>query len=384
MLKLSRHAADQTATHVVGHPSAPIGMGEHARSVYRALREAGDRPKLIDIYGPIEGHDRNLVATYAHDLSPMLGRGVNIFCINADEVEQAFGVLKDRNLKAAGSHNVIYPAWELERYPKEWGEILDQFDEVWAPSKFIAQSLSRATTRSVVHMPLACEVNERGLFSRKYFGIPDSAYCFFFAFDFLSYIERKNPLAVLQAFEQAVTERPSADTRLIIKVNNTHRKPEEFAKFREQFKAYRDKVVLVGDVLSDLEMKALMWLIDCFVSLHRSEGFGRGMSEAMHLGKPVIATAYSGNMDFCTADTALLTPYELIDVRPGEYPHWQGQVWADPDVRTAALHMVTLLDDRSVGESLGRRARAHLMAHFSFLRRGRAYLERCTELLAAR
>ena len=355
-------------------------MGEHARSVFRALREAGGEAMLVDIYGPAEDCDRQLVSTYSDFLSPTLGGGVNLFCINGDEVELAFSVLKNRNLQAKGSKNVIYPAWELSKYPDEWAKILDRFDEVWSPSGFIAEALKSATSSPVVHMPLACEVGTRGLYSRRHFGIPDSAYTFFFAFDFLSYMERKNPLAVLEAFEQAIEQRPTADIRLVLKLNNADRKPDAFRQFKQLYKPFRDRVVLIQNQLTDLEMKALMWNCDCFVSLHRSEGFGRGMSEAMALGKPVIATAYSGNLDFCDDQTAFLIPYELEPVGPGEYPHWQDQVWASADTAAAAEAMVRLIDDPMVGVEKGRHARARMLRDFSYLKRGADYLQRAEEL----
>jgi glycosyltransferase involved in cell wall biosynthesis len=367
--------------HVVGHPSAPIGMGEHSRSVYRALHEAGEDCRLVDIYGPAAGADQQLIATYSQDLSSTLGDCVNIFCINGDEVNQAFSVLKDRNLHVPGSKNVIYPAWELERYPDEWAKIIDCFDEVWAPSLFIAQCLEKSVSIPVVHMPLACEIGTRALVSRRYFGIPESSYSFFFAFDFLSYVERKNPYAVLDAFQKLVNARPNADVNLVIKINNSMARLDQWALFSNHIEAYRDRVTIIDRTLSDLEMKALLWNIDCFVSLHRSEGFGRGMSEAMVLGKPVIATAYSGNMDFCRRETAFLVPYELTDVRPGEYPYWQGQKWADANTDAAAQTMIGLADTPDTGVKMGMAARAVMAAEFSFLARGLDYAAQAQRLL---
>jgi glycosyltransferase involved in cell wall biosynthesis len=357
-------------------------MGEHARSVFKALRAAGASARLVDIYGPEPGADRQLVNSYDEYLSRTLGHGINIFCINADEVAQAFSVMQHRNLRAAGSCNIIYPAWELSRFPDEWGRVLDAFDEVWAPSRFIADAVQPATRSPVLHMPLACEIGERALLSRRHFGLPDNAYCFLFAFDFLSYVERKNPYAVLSAFEQVIEQRPAADVRLVIKLNNTHRKPEDFSRFKEFFYHYKDRVVLINGTLTDLEMKALVWLCDCFVSLHRSEGFGRGISEAMTLGKPTLATAYSGNLDFCNDDTCFLVTCEMVPVGPGEYPHWQNQVWAAADTTEAAQAMVALIDDPALGWRKGSAARNNMKVHFSFLARGLAYARRCDELKA--
>jgi glycosyltransferase involved in cell wall biosynthesis len=299
---------------LVGHPSAPIGMGEHVRSVYKAFVEAGEIPSIVDIYGPTEEADQQLISTYRHALSDNLSDSLNIFCINGDEVELAFSVLAERNLLKDGSRNVIYPAWELENYPDEWAAILDRFDEVWAPSLFIAQSIEKSVNVPVIHMPLACEIGKRALLSRRSFGIRESAYCFFSSFDFRSYIERKNPFAALESFALMLDKYPKADANLVVKVNNSKAKPERMKQFLEYLDPFKDRVTLLDQTFSDLEMKSLMGHIDCYVSLHRSEGFGRGMSEAMALAKPVLATAYSGNMDFCNEETAYLVPYNLISV----------------------------------------------------------------------
>lgn len=366
--------------HVIGHPTAPIGMGEHVRSVFRALREAGEQALIVDIYGPAANVDTELLQAYAPFTTSFLSDEINVFCINADEVEQAFEVLAKRNLKREGSYNIIYPAWELAEFPDEWIQYLERFDEIWAPSHFILDAIEPKTDTPVVHMPLACEIGARGLYSRRHFRIPESSYCFLFAFDFLSYVERKNPEAVIEAFKLACDQRPEADVRLVLKLNNVDRKPEAYERFKSSFSAYRDRVVLLENTLSDPEMKALMWSIDCFVSLHRSEGWGRGISEAMVLGKATIATRYSGNMDFCTDETTFLVPYELVHVRPGEYPFWDGQKWASADMAAAADFMVRLIDDPQAGEAMGKRARAHMARYFRFLPRGLAYARRVDEI----
>jgi glycosyltransferase involved in cell wall biosynthesis len=108
--------------------------------------------------------------------------------------------------------------------------------------------------------------------------------------------------------------------------------------------------------MEDNDIKNLIRCWDCFVSLHRSEGFGRGLSEAMYLGKPVIATAYSGNMDFMTLENSLPVNYQLVNVPNGAYPFGEGQVWAEPDLEDAVNHMLRLIDDSSLGRGMGQRA----------------------------
>jgi glycosyltransferase involved in cell wall biosynthesis len=365
---------------LVGHPFAPIGMGEHVRSVWRALHEAGVDAGIVDIYGMQRDPDPELVGEFAPHVTENLGDGVNVFCINGDEVDQTLGHLVHRNPMAQHSRNVIYPAWELERYPEPWARELMRFDEVWAPSRFIRDAIAKAVGTPVLHMPLACEVRRRALRSRRHFGIRESAYVFLFAFDFLSYVERKNPFAAIEAFTRFLKGRPYADVSLVIKTNNAEHRPEMKARFDAAIEPLRDHVTVIDGTLSELDMKALLWLCDCFLSLHRSEGFGRGLTEAMALGKPVIATAYSGNMDFCTDETAFLVPFELVPVREGDYPHWEGQHWADADVAVAAQLMKQLVDDPALGRAKGAKARERLIANFSYLAIGQTYAERLEQI----
>ena len=151
---------------LVGHPFAPIGMGEHIRCAVRAFRRAGVLPKVLDIYAMNEPEKATL-AEMGPLLTRELGR-VNIFHINGDEVEQALSHVPLRE----DTYNIIYPAWELSRYPEEWAGQLERFDEVWAPSRFILESIASGVRRPVVYMPLACEVVLSSFLGRRYFGIP--------------------------------------------------------------------------------------------------------------------------------------------------------------------------------------------------------------------
>lgn len=358
---------------VVGHPLAPIGMGEHARSVFRALMAAQQTATFVDIYGPPEKRDADLAREFARFTTSKLGDGVNLFCINGDEVEQALRMLGPRG--AGRGYNIIYPAWELERYPEEWAHQLDRFDEIWAPSAFIRDSIAKAAAKPVIHMPLACEVRGAALRSRPYFGIPESPYAFLFFFDFLSYLERKNPFAVIRAFQEVLEREPWPDVALVVKTNNGDRRLDAYERFQQEIEPYKDRVIIIDRTLSDADMKSLISLCDCFISLHRSEGFGRGMSEAMYLGKPVIATAYSGNMDFCNDETALLVDYDLVSVAPDEYPHWEGQFWADPDAGQAAAFMIKLVEHEGWGRMIGRRAQKEIYQNFSYRACGLRYME---------
>lgn len=357
---------------LVGHPYAPIGMGEHVRCTYRALQSVGIRATLTDIY--------KLVQPDADELTEFSGAcadhpsDINVFHINGDEVEQALAHLSHH--QPWNGYNIIYPAWELARYPEEWATQLDRFDEIWAPSRFIQEALVSVCTQPVVHMPLACEVMLSSFLSRRYFGIPESEYVFLFFFDVRSYSQRKNPQAVVEAFRRLLSLRPYARTRLVLKVNGAELAPQSMEQLREDLDDVINHITFLHRMMTDNEVKNLVRCCDCFVSLHRSEGYGRGIAEAMYLGKPVIATAYSGNMDFMTSDTSLEVGYHLVPVGEGEYPHWQDQVWANADVDQATKHMITLIDDPSFGLELGRRASVHIRNGFGYRTSGLRYRQR--------
>ena len=359
---------------VVGHPYAPIGMGEHARSVFRACQTARLKTTMVDIYKMYDQPDISFQKGISAHYSELIGDGVNIFCINGDEVENSLKALEKRG--AGRGYNIIYPAWELAKYPKEWAEQLDRFDEIWAPSQFIKDSIEPVVNKPVVHMPLACEVSDITNCTRRYFGIPESSYAFLFAFDFLSYRERKNPEAVIDAFRIFCERNPNEDAVLVIKTNNGEKKKDAYESFLNKIGKIKYQVVVINETLSDADMKALLYLCDCFVSMHRSEGFGRGLAEAMYLGKPVIATGYSGNMDFCDGNTSFILEYELIPVNPGEYPFWQDQEWANASVEHCCDLMEKLVKEPDIGRLKGALGRAKIYSDLSYQAIGLRYLDR--------
>jgi len=369
---MSAPAAADADLCLVGHPYAPIGMGEHVRLTFRAMRAAGMRPGIADIYGLIERD-----ALQAEEFGPFVrtsfGR-LNVFHINGDEVVQSLAHTAAR--QQAGSYNVVYPAWELARYPEEWARQLERFDEVWAPSRFIRDSIAASVSRPVHHMPLACEVLLSSFLGRRYFGIGENSYAFLFFYDLRSYEVRKNPAGVIEAFRRLRKLRPGAEATLVIKVNGAVESPQAFEQVQQSAADLGDRIVFLKQTMTDNEVKNLVRCCDGFVSLHRSEGFGRGMAEAMYLGRPVIATGYSGNMDFCDGETALLVRFELVPVREGEYPHAAGQEWAAPDPGHAAELMARLIDDPGGGRELGRKAAIRMRKGFGLRAAGDRFRRR--------
>lgn len=363
---------------LVGHPFAPIGMGEHLRATFRALRSVGADVWVRDVWGMPGTKDFQGVDDIRGRLVERLDSDVTVFTLNGDEREPAFRRL-GQDLAGAG-YKIDYPAWELSRYPEVWARELEHYDEVWAASSYSGAAFRECVRRPVNVLPLPCHPVISRPYSRRHFGISETAYVFVFFFDLTSHIERKNPFALLDAMGRVRAARPFAEFQVVLKLGNPSADPAAGARFKAALEPHCRHALLIDGVLDGDEVKSLVRLGDAFVSLHRAEGFGFGPGEAMYFGKPVVATAFSGNMEYMTPETAMLVDYKLISVQEGQYPHAAGQVWADPDVEQAAAHMVRLLDDPDAGRALGARASAHVRTHFSRRSCGLRYAARLAEL----
>jgi glycosyltransferase involved in cell wall biosynthesis len=333
-----------TLVTVLGHPYANIGRGYDARLTFKAIKKAGIKTGLYDIYKylqPNEEHKRDLVKFITNKLDTP----IQVFTLNGDEVKPCFDFLG--NALSKDSYKIVYPQWELEKYPKEWAESLELFDEIWAPSKFVQQSIQKSVSKEVYYIPLT--IGEKLLpyaYGRRFFGLPESDFLFLLAFDFTSYLTRKNPWDVIDAFKRFIKGKEFSNAKLVLKFNNSKAKPELVQKLNEEIEPIKDYIIIVDKIMSDIETKSLIRNCDCYLSLHRSEGWGRSQAEAMVMKIPVIATDYSGNTEFMTADNSFPVKYELIPVNEGEYPFAEGQVWAQPDVDHAVTQMENVYFER--------------------------------------
>lgn len=371
---------------LIGHPYAVLGRAEDIRTGALACETAQIPMHLHNLNGTYDAHLHSMHADFPlfDRMSNTPEHCANLFYLNADEMTRAYELLG--NGFFAGRYNIGCFAWELSKFPEPWQRSFEHLQEVWAPTEFIRQALEPATQLPVIHMPFAIEPGDTGPLRRTDLGLPDDKFVFLFFFDFRSYVSRKNPHAVLEAFFQAFPQGGKEPVHLVIKVNGIENKQEEFAAFLQDERMRDTRIQIMSTSLDDRGIKRLVAACDCFVSLHRSEGFGRGLAEAMYYGKPVIATAYSGNMDFMRADTSCLVGYKLIPLQENDYPFWQGQVWADADVAQAAWYMRKLVEDPVWASTIGAAAEHYIKAHHSYRAVGlcqRKRLERIGVIKAA-
>ena len=365
---------------LIGYPRAELGMGEHVRMSAAAMCEAGVPIALHDVGRVIlaRSEDRR----FEHLISSSPRNRANIWHVNADQIPDIRTSSGDSLFN--GRINIAYPAWELSNFPDPWVGVLDQFNEVWAPSRFIQDSLGRKLSRPVLHMPLAVElVAGSEHVTRTDLELPSDRFLYLFHFDFASFATRKNPEGALQAFFRAfpTPSVASGAPHLVIKALSADRYRDELERLGRQVGS-RPDVTIVTRTMSSVETHGLVRSADALISLHRSEGFGRGPAEAMAAGKPVIATGYSGNLDFMTAANSLLVGFHLVPVPEAAYPYSDGQYWAEPDLDEAARWISCLHAEPETARALGAAAAQHMQIHHSAMAIGQRYRARLRELAA--
>jgi glycosyltransferase involved in cell wall biosynthesis len=278
----------------------------------------------------------------------------SLICVNADltaSVAVTVPELFDR------SYRIGMWYWEVEDFPASQHGGFAAVDEVWVATDFVRRAIephSPVPVRTVTP-PLPQRGPEPTL-TREDLGLPNRP-TFLFVFDFLSTAERKNPLGLIDAFAEAFA--PGEGPVLVIKSINADQRPSEAERLRLRAASVPD-VLLMEDYLDAAERDALVALCDCYVSLHRSEGLGLTMAEAMAWGKPVIATGYSGNLQFMTEQNSYLVPWQPTQIPAGAEPYPAGGVWAEPDLHAAAALMRSVIDEPERAATRGARAAADI------------------------
>jgi 2-polyprenyl-3-methyl-5-hydroxy-6-metoxy-1,4-benzoquinol methylase/glycosyltransferase involved in cell wall biosynthesis len=332
---------------VSGHLRSEKGIGEGGRSTIRSLMEAGIPTALIDFSDSTSLNIEAKFTTFSDD-NPY---AINLLHTNPDGLPEFIKWKTEKYLQ--GHYNIGYWAWELSSFPRVWAPSFSLLDEVWVPSAFVLGSVSQVSPVPVLTIPHSLpELAISRDPSRSVFGLPKDKFLFLFMFDFMSIMERKNPLGLINAFKKAFKPRDNA--MLVLKFSHAESYPVEWQALQQATKSPNIKVI--HGVLSRTEINSLTNLCDCYVSLHRSEGFGLTLAEAMSLAKPVIATGYSGNMDFMTATNSFLVNHRLVTLDQDYPPYQKGSVWADPDQHHAAHLMRLVYEKRKIAREIGRQA----------------------------
>lgn len=340
---------DPWGVNVAGYLRSELGVGEAARMAITALQAAG--VPVLPVHGAFVPRSRQ-AHDYAASDTDSARFPVNLVCVNADMlpsfVEEAGSTF------FADRHTIGMWFWEVSEFPERWHGSFGYLDELWVASSHVADALSPVSPIPVIKTRLPVTLPDFPPLGREALGLPDG-FVFLKMFDFDSVFARKNPLGTVHAFRRAFPTPGTAS--LVLKSINSEHHPSELETLLAAAAEHPD-IHVVDRYVSVAEKNAMIASCDCFVSLHRAEGFGIGPAEAMWLGKPVIATAYGGTLDFMTGANSFLVDKAIVEIGPSNDPYPARSVWAEPDEEHAASLMRLVVEDG--GE---RRRRAERAAH---------------------
>ncbi len=363
----------QIGINVFGFLLAGLGLGEAARSTVRGAAAVGLPYSTYDISVPTHPKDPFTSSEITEDNS----RAINVFHLNPS----ALATLLDPQVKKAylsAGYNIAFWFWETTELPDYWVAASELFDEIWVGSSFCESVVRAKVSKPVTRIPLnVASVVPDPECGKKELEIPERGFLFLTMMDFFSRTERKNPFGAVEAFQKAFGSKDK-DVFLIVKLINSGASRASTRLF--ELARENDHIIIVDKFLSRSQLYSLINFSDCLISLHRAEGFGLPIAEAMSLGKPVIATGWSANMDFMTTANSFPISYNMITLDKYAYPYPLGTVWADPNIDETADIMKKLVDDRELCREVGQKAREDIHTKFNAVATGQKILERLGQI----
>jgi glycosyltransferase involved in cell wall biosynthesis len=370
----------EIGVNVAGYFRTESGVGEAGRGQVMALNAAGIPTRLVDfsMHAPSRDGDTTLTA-----FESAQEQAINLVCVNADQVPEF--VKESGPSFFAGRYNIGSWWWELPEFPDVWKSSFEPFDEIWVGTQFIASAVASKSPIPVVLIPPVVNVGAVRAGRKRDFDLRDDETVFLFVYDYRSVFERKNPLGAIDAFRLAFPN-PAEPVRLVLKSVNADADPAALARVTAAAEGDA-RITLMDGYLTRRQKNELLAACDAYVSLHRSEGFGYTLAEAMALGKPVIATNWSGPADFLTTSNSFPVGYEIVELSDDHGPYSIGQRWADPDLDEAAHAMRAIVLRPQDAARLGQRGRVDILNRYApvaVAKAAAARVERIADRLDAR
>ena len=336
---------NQIQVRILGFFGQTFGLAEAARRTFSSLEKTVFLVKATQI--PYSGKHHGLDNMVKADKKiPTNHDEIRIFHFNGDHFDKLISEWGKSILDC--KYKIGFWHWELPEFPDDYLHWFDMVDEIWVPSRFVFDAIAPKSPKPVQIIPLALDdtILKPPPPDREKFNIPKDKIVFLITFDFYSSMERKNPLAGIRAFSKLMDDKQYKDhAHLVVKVSNPHADLKGSKLLREALdKIDYKKVTFVDQVLHRQDMVQLIHSCDSLVSLHRSEGFGLHIAEAMAMGKAVIATNWGGNTDFIDSNNSFPVDYNLVKLKENYGPYRKGEVWAEPSKSSATKLMSSVVD----------------------------------------
>ena len=352
-----------------GFLSTPSGLGSVARGFVQALTTQSIPYNPIDV-PPWKG------GVEIRQLPAFDPFRINLIQQNADAFDRFLRAYGPQLLN--GAYNIGYWLWELPSARSDWHHLYQYVDEIWVASEFCRTAFQACTTLPVKCIPPVVDnLDVKAVLGREHFNLPPNVFVFCYIFDVSSYLDRKNPFALIEAFQREFKDSPGV--LLYLKLSNAHHDSGRVRQLEEAAHGARN-IRIVSGLFSEEEIVSLHNAVDCMVSPHRSEGFGFNLAEAMYFGKPVIATRYSSNLDFMNDENGYLIDCKLIPVQQTAGPYLKGSVWADPSSEHLSALLRRVLDNPDERARKGRLAAQQIRRDFSAAAIGRRIANRFEEI----
>ncbi len=355
MLDIRREQFQRTkyrdGINLIGNIKADTGLGQSCRLIAAELEEAR-LPYSVYQYNQI-GIMSNANIQFKSKITKELPYNINLIHINPHELGMAF--LQLDNSVWNKRYSIGFWLWELEEFPDEWIPCFRLLDEIWTPSEFISKSIRKKTELPVVTVPYHVSVPIGSKYSRSDFSLPEDEFLFMMMYDRTSVTERKNPGAVIEAYKMAFKQKEK--TGLVIKINNCT--DEEIETLKASLGNCLN-VYFITEILNRDQVSSLIQCVDVVVSLHRAEGFGLVLAEAMLLGTPTIATNWSSNTEFMTKETSCLVEYKLVNLKEDIGLFKRGNRWAEPNMEQAAIYMRKLYENPEYYHMMAKQAKDYV------------------------
>lgn len=344
---------------IVGYPQGAFGIAEDARSLKKVFDALGfDSKYLLPTFREIIAYQK-----IDEDSTAVMNPGaLNLFAVSPMDM-MSLALSKNSNFIDDAGFSIGAWPWELPYWPKEFGEITNFVDEIWAQSEYVEKAFNSLGKVKVRKMPMLVSTQKPTARVRTKFNIPEGNFVFYTVIDGNSWVTRKNPAACIKAFKKAFGE-SNKDVSLVIKAMNTDLSGVIWDELIA-LATHDARVIIINQILQKSELINLVTSCDCFVSLHRSEGFGRNIAEAMLLGIPVIVSNFSGSTDFCNARTSFLVGGKKIPLKIGDYLFYEDQFWFDADIEEASIQMELVASQSRRRCEVAENGKKFIEAHYS-------------------
>lgn len=342
----------EPGVNLIGDIRAEIGLGQSMRLLANELELSKYPFGIYDFQ--LGGNLRRGDTSWDYRMREDYPYRINLFHINPQEVGLAYLYL-DKDIWK-NRYNIAFWLWELEEFPREYVETLKFFDEIWTPSEFASSSIRKVTDKPVHTIPYYVLASADAACDRAYFGLPEDKFLYLIMYDTNSTMARKNPVGALEAYKKAFSPEDE-QVGLVIKVNNATE--EDLSVIRDSIGEYQN-VYFITQTMDKVQVNSLIAAVDVFVSLHRAEGFGLVMAEAMLLKTACVATNWSSNTEFMDMESACMVTYKKTEIQETSGNYKRGYVWAEPDVAEAAVYMKRLYEEPEYYAKLVRQAEQNI------------------------